>query len=106
MYKRTLRTTSAIGIALAILTGATGCQIDSGGQTLPSPFWQTDDVQYFPAGTEFKLSREAAAQAAAKKDAAAAAGVAPPGAFPPPPGAMVPPPAPAVPIAPPPAPGT
>ncbi len=32
-----------------------------GGQTLPSPHYLTDDVQYFAPGPEFKLSREAAA---------------------------------------------
>jgi len=41
--------------------GLTGCQVDIGGQTLPSPYWMTDDVQYFPPGPEFKLAREAAA---------------------------------------------
>jgi hypothetical protein len=41
--------------------GLTGCQVDVGGQTLPSPYYMADDVQYFPPGAEFKLSREAAA---------------------------------------------
>ena len=50
----------AIGCAL----GTTGCQVDVGGQTLPSPYYLSDDVQYFPPGPEFKLSREAAAQKA------------------------------------------
>jgi hypothetical protein len=32
------------------------------GQTLPSPYYLTDDVQFYaPAPSEFKLSREAAA---------------------------------------------
>jgi hypothetical protein len=31
---------------------------------LPSPYYQQDDIQYFPPGPEFKLSREAAAQKA------------------------------------------
>jgi hypothetical protein len=44
--------------------GVTGCQIDVGGQSLPSPYYIYDDVQYFPPGPEFKLSREAAAQKA------------------------------------------
>jgi hypothetical protein len=42
----------------------TGCQVDVGGQTLPSPYYLTDDIQYFPAGPEMKLSREAAAMKA------------------------------------------
>ena len=49
--------------ALFVL-GVTGCQVDVGGQTLPSPYYLTDDVQYFPAGPEFKLAREAAAMKA------------------------------------------
>jgi hypothetical protein len=44
--------------------GVTGCQVDVGGQTLPSPYYLTDDVQYFPTGPEMKLSREAAAMKA------------------------------------------
>ena len=50
--------------------GVTGCQVDVGGQTLPSPYYLTDDVQYFPAGPEMKLSREAAAMKAANPNAA------------------------------------
>jgi len=44
--------------------------VDIGGQTLPSPYYQTDDVQYFPPGPEFKLQREAAAQKAYAEDQA------------------------------------
>ena len=40
---------------------ATGCQMDIAGQTLPSPYYLTDDVQYYAPGPEFKLAREAAA---------------------------------------------
>ena len=50
-----------IGLALALSAG-TGCQSSVGGQLLPSPYYQLDDVQYFAAGPEMKLSREAAAQ--------------------------------------------
>jgi hypothetical protein len=38
-----------------------GCQVVEGGQILPSPYYVSDDVQYFPPGPEFKLSNEAAA---------------------------------------------
>ena len=47
---------------LAVTT--TGCQVDVGGQTLPSAHYMKDDVQYFPPGPEFKLAREAAAMKA------------------------------------------
>jgi len=33
---------------------------------LPSPYYQFDDVQYFPAGPEFPLSNDAATQKAYK----------------------------------------
>jgi hypothetical protein len=48
-------------LALVLCCGATGCQIEAGGQILPSPWYLTDDVQYFAPGPEFKLSNEAAA---------------------------------------------
>lgn len=56
-----------LGVGLCTIA-ATGCQVDVGGQTLPSPWYQADDIQYFPAGAEFKLSREAAAQQAFKEE--------------------------------------
>jgi hypothetical protein len=48
--------------------GLTGCQSSIGGQTLPSPYYLEDDVQYFAPGPEFKLSNEAAAQKAYKAE--------------------------------------
>ena len=54
---------SLAGLALDGLSlSATGCQIVENGQTLPSPYYQFDDVQYFAPGPEFPLSNEAAAQ--------------------------------------------
>jgi hypothetical protein len=50
--------------AMAVLpavTLLTGCQVEMAGQTLPSPYYLTDDVQYYAPGPEFKLAREAAA---------------------------------------------
>lgn len=50
------------GLTMALLCplmlAATGCQTTVGGQTLPSPSYLKDDVQYFPAGPEFKLSNQ------------------------------------------------
>jgi hypothetical protein len=91
-----------VAVGLLSLATATGCQVDVSGQTLPSPYWLTDDVQYFAPGTEFKLSREAAAMQA-EADAMEAGGGAAPAPAPGPGmgmgGAPVPmPPAPAVPI--------
>ena len=54
---------SLAGLMLAGLAlSATGCQIVENGQTLPSPYYQFDDVQYFAPGPEFPVSNEAAAQ--------------------------------------------
>lgn len=56
--------------ALASSALLTGCQTTIGGQTLPSPDYLTDDVQYFPSGPEFKLTNQVQAsqkQAAEKK---------------------------------------
>jgi hypothetical protein len=58
------------GLGAVALLGITGCQVDVGGQTIPSPYYIYDDVQYFPPGPEFKLSREAAAQKAYAQDQA------------------------------------
>lgn len=52
---------SAAGLLMGSAVFSTGCQIDVGGVTLPSPRYLTDDVQYFPAGPEFQLTQEAKA---------------------------------------------
>jgi len=56
------------GLGVCTAMALTGCQVDVAGQTLPSPWYQYDDIQYFPPGPEFKLSREAAAQKAFVQD--------------------------------------
>ena len=56
----------AFGLLASI--SSSGCQVSVGGQTLPSPYYLTDDVQYYAPGTEFKLSREAAAMKAYKAE--------------------------------------
>lgn len=58
---------AGLGLAIAAV-GSTGCQITEGGQTLPSPYYQHDDIQYFAPGPEFKLQREAAAMKAYKAE--------------------------------------
>ncbi len=47
-------------LVVASLSVLTGCQSQIGGQTLPSPHYLTDDVQYFAPTGEMKLQREAA----------------------------------------------
>lgn len=57
------RSTAALFAGLMIIASlaSTGCQVDVAGQTLPSAYYLTDDVQYYAPGPEFKLAREAAA---------------------------------------------
>lgn len=62
------RQISLCSLALVAALGSTGCQVTEGGQTLPSPYYLTDDINYFAPGPEFKLSREAAAQKAYQAD--------------------------------------
>ena len=59
---------AVLAVAIAGPAAFTGCQVDVGGQTLPSAYYLQDDIQYFPAGPEFKLSKEAAALKAFKKE--------------------------------------
>lgn len=49
------------GLMILASLATTGCQMDIAGQTLPSAYYLTDDVQYYAPGPEFKLAREAAA---------------------------------------------
>ena len=65
------RAVKSIFLTLAVgmcLVATTGCQVSLNGQTLPSPYYLQDDIQYFPAGPEFKLSREAAELQAARAE--------------------------------------
>lgn len=65
MSRKTLKQYGRNTMLVALLgvgtLGMTGCQVDVGGQTLPSAYYLTDDVQYFNPGPEFKLAREGAA---------------------------------------------
>ena len=60
-------------LGLAVVSLGSGCQVVENGQTLPSPWYLYDDIQYFAPGPEFKLAREAAAQKAYKAELAAQA---------------------------------
>ncbi len=60
-----------LGLVLAGgLAPSVGCQVSVAGQTLPSPYYLYDDVQYFPAGPENKLANETAAMKKAAAEAA------------------------------------
>ena len=72
MHRIQSRAWRAAFCGFAVLSSAlsTGCQTDIGGQSLPSAHYLKDDIQYFPSGPEFKLSREAAAQKAYNEEQA------------------------------------
>jgi hypothetical protein len=59
--KHAWRRIAAAALGSALLMPFVGCQVEYAGQTLPSPYYLTDDVQYYAPGPEFKLAREAAA---------------------------------------------
>lgn len=69
MRLRPLRAILSGLVVAAAAVASTGCQVDMGGQTLPSPYYMQDDVQYFPPGPEFKLQREATALQKARAEA-------------------------------------
>ena len=56
------------GLTVSASLMATGCQMDVGGQNLPSPYYMTDDVQYFASGPEAPLSNERAAMQAVQEE--------------------------------------
>lgn len=56
-------------LALICSAALTGCQTTIGGQTMPSPDYLSDDVQYYPAGPEFPLTNQVEAS---RKQAAGA----------------------------------
>jgi hypothetical protein len=57
-----------VGLGMSVALGVSGCQYQVGGQTLPSPYYMSDDVQYFAPGPEFKLEKEASALRQARAD--------------------------------------
>ena len=59
----------ALGAAIVSCVAVSGCQVSVGGQTLPSPYYMKDDLQYFPKGPEFPLTHEANALKAARANA-------------------------------------
>ena len=66
--QRRLVQAALFGLASLVAIGVTGCQVDVGGQTMPSPYYLSDDVQYFPPGPKMKVAREAAALKAAGQE--------------------------------------
>jgi hypothetical protein len=69
--RRSMLTGIACGLGLWACMTTAGCQVEVGGQTLPSGYWLSDDVQYYAPGPEFVLSKEAAALKEFQADRAA-----------------------------------
>ncbi len=50
------------GLLAALLLGTlpfiVGCQLSQNGQTLPSPWYLDNKIQYFPSGNEFQYQQE------------------------------------------------
>jgi len=63
MTKRTSHPflTLAFTAGALLAVACTGCQSTVGGQTLPSPNYLDDDVEFFKAGPEDKIWRQRAA---------------------------------------------
>ena len=62
-----IRVLGVISIVIGAIA-STGCQVDVAGQTLPSPYYQYDDIQIYQKGPEFKLQNEADAMKAYKAE--------------------------------------
>jgi len=60
-----------VGLAALLLFVFAGCTVEIGGSAHGNG--GTDDVQFFPSGSEFKLDREAAREKAYEADADAQA---------------------------------
>ncbi|QDT64416.1 hypothetical protein [Calycomorphotria hydatis] len=58
LSNRFSRTALAAVAATLLPLAMTGCQSQMAGQTLPSPYYLRDDVQFFPAGPEFLLPNQ------------------------------------------------
>lgn len=49
---------AAFVLAIGTLSIFSGCQMTQNGQTLPSPYYLDNEIQYFPAGNEFQFQGE------------------------------------------------
>ena len=47
-----------VALGVACLSLMSGCQLTQNGQTLPSPWYLDNEIQYFPAGNEFQFQGE------------------------------------------------
>lgn len=60
---RSMKSKGRVAFGVLILAALTlaplaGCQVTRNGQTLPSPHYLDDDIQYHPSGSEFQYQQE------------------------------------------------
>ncbi|MCX7419779.1 MAG: hypothetical protein NT013_09615 [Planctomycetia bacterium] len=58
MWRNGIPASLVVALLCPLFATAVGCQTTVGGQALPSAYYLHDDVQYFPAGPEFKLTQQ------------------------------------------------
>lgn len=58
MQRNGIPASLVVALLCPLFGAAIGCQTTVGGQALPSAYYLKDDVQYFPAGPEFKLTKQ------------------------------------------------
>ncbi len=58
MWRNGIPAGLVVAMLCPLFATAIGCQTTVGGQALPSAYYLKDDVQYFPAGPEFKLTQQ------------------------------------------------
>ena len=58
MWRNGIPASLVVVLLCPLFATAVGCQTTVGGQALPSAYYLKDDVQYFPAGPEFKLTQQ------------------------------------------------
>ncbi len=73
METKGLKTFSAAILVALLVAPLVGCQVTRNGQTLPSPHYLEDDIQYHPSGTEFQYQQEVDYMNKANAEKAAAA---------------------------------
>ncbi|MGN1200476.1 MAG: hypothetical protein ACI4SW_07535 [Thermoguttaceae bacterium] len=62
-----------LALSALMIAPLVGCQVTRNGQTLPSPYYLDDDIQYHPSGTEFQYQQEVDRMSAINAERAAAA---------------------------------
>ena len=55
---KSMKTIGAVALAALFVVPFVGCQVTRNGQTLPSPHYIHDDIQYHPSGNEFQYQEE------------------------------------------------